>query len=225
LGALFLMDGEEIERITHGIAPLTDFYPKRLSDARWDDQASHRFASVYMEPSAAVHRFFWSPLINKIWPETLNKSLESFFIVRESRYLSERIGSNRLAELDLYLRHSRLRTPVLEVLGSDEFRLAIAEKVAHNSETPPAETLLDLVAGALARRDISGAIRLLESERDQGLTVLNDVFLLTYLYCLDGSVEKAEMLVAANAGSIKKDWFVDWLWAKLETDFGFHPPR
>jgi len=225
LGALFLMDGEEIDRITREIAPLTDFYPKRLSDARWDDQASHRFASTYMEPSAAAHRFLWSPLIDRIWPETLNKSLESFFIVRESRYLSEIFGSNRLAELDLYLRHSRLRTPVLEVLGSDEIRLAIAERVAHNSETPPAETLPDLVAGALARRDISGAIRLLESERDRGLTGLNEMFLLTYLYCLNGSVEKAETLVAANAGSIKKDWFVDWLWAKLETDFGFRPPR
>ncbi len=225
LGALFLMDGEEIDRITGEIAPLTDFYPKRLSDARWDDQASHRFASNYMEPSAAAHRFLWSPLMNRIWPETLNKSLESFFIVRESRYLSGIIGSNRLAELDLYLRHSRLRTPVLEVLGSDELRLAIAERVAHNTETPPAETLPDLVAGALARRDISGAIRLLESERDQGLTGLNEMFLLTYLYCLNGSVEKAQTFVTANAGSIKKDWFVDWLWAKLETDFGFRPPR
>jgi len=225
LGALFLMDGEEIDRITGEIAPLTDFYPKRLSDARWDDQASHRFASNYMEPSAAAHRFLWSPLMNRIWPETLNKSLESFFIVRESRYLSGIIGSNRLVELDLYLWHSRLRTPVLEVLGSDELRLAIAERVAHNTETPPAETLPDLVAGALARRDISGAIRLLESERDQGLTGLNEMFLLTYLYCLNGSVEKAQTFVTANAGSIKKDWFVDWLWAKLETDFGFRPPR
>jgi len=225
LGALFLMDGEEIDRITRRIAPLTDLYPKRLSDTGWGDQANDRFVSTYMEPSAAAQRFLWSPLINRIWPETLNKSLESFFIVRESRYLSGIIGSNRFAELDLYLRHSRLRTPVLEVLGSDEIRLAIAERVAHNTETPPAETLPDLVAGALARRDISGAIRLLESERDQGLTGLNEMFLLTYLYCLNGSVEKAETLAAANAGSIKKDWFVDWLWAKLETDFGVRPPR
>src|SRR6266700_7475151 len=29
LGALFLMDGDEIDRITHNIAPLTDVYPKR----------------------------------------------------------------------------------------------------------------------------------------------------------------------------------------------------
>jgi len=51
------------------------------------------------------------------------------------------------------------------------------------------------------------------------------MFFLTYLYCPNGSVEKAEAFVAANAGSIKKDWSVDWLWRKLETDFGFHPPR
>src|SRR5437660_6905523 len=32
LGALFLMDGEEIDRITKDVAPLTDLYPKRLTD-------------------------------------------------------------------------------------------------------------------------------------------------------------------------------------------------
>src|SRR6202171_3416224 len=89
LAALFLMDGEEIERITRDIAPLTDIFPKRLSDAPWDEQASHRFAWSYMEAAAAVTRFLWSPLLHRIWPETLNTSLESLFILRESRYLSE----------------------------------------------------------------------------------------------------------------------------------------
>src|SRR5947199_2932634 len=107
-----------------------------------------------MEASSAAHRFLWSPLINTIWPETLNMSMESFFVVRESRYLSETIGSNKLAELDLYLRHSGLRLPVLEVLGSDGFRLAIAERVAKKSQTPPPETIRDLIAVALATRDI-----------------------------------------------------------------------
>ena len=45
-----------------------------------------------------------------------------------------------------------------------------------------------------------------------------------YLYCLNGSVDKAETLIAANAASIKKDSFADWLWEKLRADFGFHPP-
>jgi spermidine synthase len=225
LGALFLMDGEEIDRITPDIAPLTDNYPKRLTDAPWDDEATHRFAFRYLEAPSAVQRFIHSTLINSIWPETLDESLESFFILRQTRYLSEVIGSNKLAELDLYLRHSGLRMPVLEVLGSDGFRLAIAERVAKRSQRPPLETISDLVAGALAQRDIGGAIRLLEEKNDRGTFNLNDTFLLTYLYCLNGSVDKAEALAAKNAGLIKKDWFVDWLWGKLENDFGFHAPQ
>ena len=166
-------------------------------------------------------------LINQIWPETLTPAaaeLESFFTVRQSRYLSETVGSNKLAELDLYLRHSRLRIPVLEVLGSDAFRVSIAERVAKSSATPPLEVMPDLIAGALAQRNIDRAIRLLESQKDRGAFGANDTFLLAYLYCLNGSVEKAETLIADNAAGIKKDWFVDWLWEKLQTDFGFHPP-
>ena len=225
LGALFVMNGEEIDRITHDVAPLTDFYPKRLTDEPWDEQATHRFALTYMESLPALQRFLHSPLVGAIWPESFSRSMESFFVIRESRYLSETIGSNKLAELDVYLRHSRLRMPVLEVLGSDGFRLAIAERVAKRSPTPPLETIPDLIAGALARRDIDGAIRLLEEEKDRGMFSLNDTFLLTYLYCLNGSVDKAEALVANNADSIKKDQSVDWLWGKLENDFGFHPPH
>ena len=114
--------------------------------------------------------------------------------------------------------------PVLEVLGSDGFRLSIAERVAKKSQPPPLETMPDLVAGALAQRDINGAIRLLENEKDRGSFSLGDTFLLTYLYCLNGDVDKAEALAATNAAAIKKDSFVDWLWEKLQTDFGFHPP-
>jgi hypothetical protein len=82
----------------------------------------------------------------------------------------------------------------------------------------------DLVAGALARRDFGGAIRLLEKEKELGALELNDLFILAYVYCLTGEVKKAENLVASNVGRIKRDWFVDWLWGKLGTDFGFHPP-
>ena len=224
LGALFVMDAEGIDQITHDVAPLTDCYPKRLTDEPWDEEAGHRFALMYLAAPSALQRFLHSSLAATIWPETLNKSLESFFILRQTRYLSEMIGSNKLAELDLYLRHSQLRMPVLEVLGSDGFRLAIAEGVAKRSPTPPLEIMPDLVAGALAQRDIGGAIGLLETEKDRGVSSLNDTFLLTYLYCLNGSVEKAEALAVANVGSIKKDSFVDWLWGKLATDFGFHPP-
>jgi len=227
LGALFLMDGEEIDRITHDVAPLSDLYPKRLTDERCDNEVSHRFALSYLDAPSAFQRFLWSPLINRIWPEALNPEtagLESFFNLRQSRYLSEMNRSNELAELDLYLRRSRLRIPVLEVLGSEGFRLSIAERVAKKSQPPPLETMPDLVAGALAQRDINAAIRLLENKKDRGSFNPSDIFLLTYLYCLNGDVDKAEAFAATNAAAIKKDSFVDWLWAKLQSDFGFHPP-
>ena len=60
-----------------------------------------------MDRTCGGQRFVRSSLINQIWPETLNPAateLESFFTVRETRYLSETVGSNKLAELDLYLR-------------------------------------------------------------------------------------------------------------------------
>ena len=227
LGALFLMDGDEIDRITHNVAPLTDVYPKRLTDRPWDDEANHRLALNYLTAPAAVQRFAQSSLINQIWPETLNPAaaeMESFFTVRQTRYLSETVGSNKLAELDLYLRHSRLRIPVLEVLGSDGLRVSIAERIGKNSATPPLEVMPDLMAGALAQRKIDTAIQLLEYEKDGGALGANDTFLLAYLYCLNGSVDKAETLIAANAAAIKKDSFTDWLWEKLRADFGFHPP-
>ncbi|PYK35364.1 MAG: hypothetical protein DME58_01505, partial [Verrucomicrobia bacterium] len=227
LGALFLMDGDEIDRITHDVQPLTDVYPKRLTDRPWDDEENHRFALNYLTAPAAVQRFVQSSLINQIWPETLNPAaaeMESFLTVRQTRYLSETVGSNKLAELDIYLRHSRLRIPVLEVLRSDGLRVSIAERIAKTSATPPLEVMPDLIAGALAQRNIDTAIQLLENERDSGALGANDTFLLAYLYCLNGSVDKAETLIAANAGAIKKDSFADWLWEKLRTDFGFHPP-
>src|SRR6058998_3441962 len=73
LGALFLMDGEEIDRITHGVAPLTDIYPKRLTDEPWDEQASRHFALTYMEAASAVHHFLRSPLISGFGWETLKE--------------------------------------------------------------------------------------------------------------------------------------------------------
>ena len=227
LGALFVMEGDEIDRITQNVAPLTDAYPKRLTDQPWDDEANHRFVLNYLTAPAAVQRFARSSTINEIWPETLNPAaaeMESFFTVRQTRYLSEAVGSNKLAELDLYLRHSRLRIPVLEVLGSDALRVSIADRIAKSSPTLPPEVVPDLTAAALAQRNIERAIQLLENEKNGGALNADGTFLLAYLYCLNGRVDKAETLIAANAAAMKKDPLADWLWEKLRADFGFHPP-
>jgi hypothetical protein len=139
------------------------------------------------------------------------------------RYVSQLTGSNWLEELNIYLRHTRLRAPVLAVLDSDEFRLALAAKL--DSTAPPPEALHDLAAGALATRDYAHAIQLLEVEKERGAASSDDTLLLIYLYCLNGAVEKADALAAASAQSIPHNSVTEWLWNDLRSEFGFHPPR
>jgi hypothetical protein len=219
------MDGEEIDRLTQGVDPLDDFYPKRLTDAQPDLEPIYRLAHSCLLGPAALERFFASSFIRDLWPNERKEALEPLFLIRETRFRADISGSNWLAELDFYLRHSQLRTPVLEVLKTDVLRVSLAEKLAATSASLPAEAVRDLVAGALAQRDFGAAIRLLEGERDRGFSNLNDCFLLVYLYCHTGKVEEAETLAQAQAGSISKDGFVDWLWGELQAEFGFRPPR
>jgi hypothetical protein len=83
---------------------------------------------------------------------------------------------------------------------------------------------MDLAAGALAQRDLKRAIQLLEIGKEVGFRNDNEFFLLTYLYCVVGATEKAEALAATKRLSRRNDWFVDWLWGKLQAEYGFRPP-
>lgn len=223
--ALFVMDAEEIDRLTQGVQPLDDFYPKRLSDAQPDLNPIYRLAHSYLLGPASFQRFSNFSFIQDLWPNEQWESLEPLFLIRETRFRAEISGNNWLADLDFYLRRSQLQTPVLEVLGTDILRASLAERLAATSSSLPTEAVRDLVAGALAQRNSARAIRLLEGEKDRGFSNINDVFLLIYLYCHNGRVEEAETLAKAQAGSIPKDRFVDWLWGEMQAEFGFSPPR
>jgi spermidine synthase len=222
--ASFVMDAEEIGQFTQGVQPLADLYPKRLTDVQPELDPIVRLAFNYLDGSHALQRLKQSSLIREIWPDERGEALEQFFLFREVRFRAVTSGSNWLGELDLYLRHSQLRSPVLEVLNSDELRVALAEKAAAASQALSVEGIHDLIAGALARRDLVEATRLLEDEKDRGFPNNNDLFLLIYLYCHTANVEKAEALATSQAGSIKKDGFVTWLWGELQAETGFHPP-
>src|SRR5213078_3314620 len=199
LAALFVIDGDEIDRIANGTKPLTDFYPKRLGDVTAEDKAIHEFTSDYMLATSAAERFRSSRLIQEIWPEMMTAQLEPFFAIREMRYRAGLTSTNWLAELDIHLRGSRLREPVLEALDTNSFRIALAKKAADNLQPPPVELLSDLAAAALAQRDYHEAIQLLEDKRARGAANRDAICLLTYLYCLNSEVAKAEAVATATA--------------------------
>jgi hypothetical protein len=108
-------------------------------------------------------------------------------------------------------------------LDTNSFRIALAEKAADSLQPTPVELLSDLAAAALARRDYPKAIQRLEDKRARAAANRDDIFLLTYLYCLSGEVEKAES--SATATTDRERPFVKWLWGKLQAEYGFRPPK
>ena len=224
LPALFVMDGAMIDELTGATNPLTDNYPKRLGDDLPELKAVREFATPYLMADPAARAFRTSEQMDRLWPAMNSDLVNSAFILRETRYLATTSGSNWLAELDFYLRSSSLTSPVLEVMNSDPIRVAIAQAAVGESDQTKAEAFPDLVAHSLARREYPQAIALLEEKEDRSLGTPNDLFLLIYLYCLNGQVDKAETLAATHNASIHKDWFVKWLWGDLQAEFGFRPP-
>ena len=67
------------------------------------------------------------------------------------------------------------------------------------------------------------AIQLLEETRTRGSATGRDIFLLTYLYCLNGDVAQAESTASATTEPQRP--FVKWLWGKLQAEYGFRPPN
>ena len=222
LETMFLMDGDEIDRIAGDAKPLTDLFPRRLGDNTQGDPLIHDFALNYIHCSSAAARFRASHLIQQIWPDAMSAQLQPFFVIREMRYRARLESRNWLADLDVHLRGSNLREPVLESLNTNSFRIALAEKVADSRRPPPAETLPDLVAASLADRNYSRAIQLLDEKRNAGATNRDDLLLLTYLCCLNHDVPKAESI----AGTIpnRDEPLAKWLFEKLQAEYGFRPP-
>ena len=220
--SMFLMDGDEIDRIAAGVKPLSDLFPRRLGDNTQIDPEIHRFSFIYMRSGSAAERFRASRLIQEIWSRTGNQTLDPFFVIRDFLYRSRFETTNWLADLDLHLRGSNLREPVLETVGSNSFRVALARKAADELNPPPTETLPDLIADALAGRNYNGAIQLLEDKRSSSTSSHDDLLLLTYLYCLNHDVPKAESI--ANTIKDRDDVLTRSLWEKLQAEYGFQPP-
>jgi len=220
--AMFLMDGAEIDRIAADAKPLSDSFPRRLGDNTQPDPEIHHFAFIYIRSASAAERFRASRLIQQLWPSAGDRTLDPFFVIRDLRYRSRFETTNWLADLDLHLRGSNLREPVLETLGSNSFRVALVKKAADELNPPPSDTLPDLIADALAGRNYGAAIQLLEEKRKSSAVRRDDLLLLTYLYCLNHDVSKAESV--ASTIQDRDDRLTKLLWEKLQAEYGFRPP-
>jgi hypothetical protein len=225
LETMFLMDGDEIDRIAGDAKPLTDAFPRRLGDNTQLDPAIHEFALNYIHSTSAAARFRASRLIQRIWPDVSSERLQPFFVIREIRYRSSLEKRNWLADLDVHLRGSNLREPVLEALGTNSFRIELVHSARASAGAglpPPLEFYPDLIADYLAARNYSGAISMLESKRANAAANRDDLLLLTYLYCLNHDVAQAESI--AHTIPDGNEPMAKWLFEKLQAEYGFRPP-
>ena len=222
LQTMFLMDGDEIGKITKDAMPLTDLFPRRLGDNTQVDPLIHEFGLNYIHSSSAGARFRASRLIQQIWPTASSGQLDPFFVIREMRYRARLEDRNWLADLDVHLRGSNLREPVLEALGTNSFRVELVKKIASAKDQVPTEVRSDLLADTLADRNYKRAIQLLDEKRNTGTASREDLLLLTYLSCLNHDLAKAEAL----AGTIPNpdEPLTKWLFEKLQAEYGFTLP-
>jgi len=105
LGATFLADADQLRDETRDVLPLTDDFPKRLTD-RTDFRSSRIEHVPWLDSAAARERFEESSFIREAWPADLREESLGFFAYQEmiDRSRGVRIGP----PMGAALRRSRL---------------------------------------------------------------------------------------------------------------------
>jgi hypothetical protein len=162
LGATFIGDASYLRELTRDMPPLTDDRPKRVSIPV---QREVRDAMIWRwrDTKAARTRFAGSPLIARLFPESVRK--ESLRQFENQRLLNDLLfpeptGARQLMVLHQVLHGTQLQLPVLLLLHSDpDSQRVLAQLPAAERDQP--EWLLHRAAGELARRDYRAARPLL----------------------------------------------------------------
>ncbi len=166
VGALFLADADQIDRFTEGTAPLTDDFPKRLSDR----VASGRYRS-WMLPERTLPRFTDSRILRETWPEGFVEAGLPWFDAQDdiNRILGydenmtlREANSAELPRIHELLEEDALKTLPLWLLGSSVGLQRAAEAADSKGRRSP-EIDYHRGAGELVAGNWSEASRLFES--------------------------------------------------------------
>ena len=170
LGAAFLADAEQMRRWLTGIPPVTDDHPKRMRMAEFFSEATSDEYAGILNPQAAAENFQHSRWIGAYWPSEFAALALQFYRVQWifNNDLPPSLPA-RLAQVDTFLRETRLVTPVLWLLDTDMTELAIIERqrAAEGGKSRPEHAYARGVA-ALARGNYTNAAALLREAAQSG---------------------------------------------------------
>ncbi len=163
LGATFLADATQLRSWYGGTPALTDDYPKRLAAQPTYEQIPQEY-SQWLEPETARRHFKTSQWIATHWPDELLQVSLPYFAAQP--VLNGEIPPNsaqRVQLVDMFLRNTDLRIPILWLLGSDiPEQQILSRRIAGDGlhSGYPAEYAYPLAVRALAERDYAQAATL-----------------------------------------------------------------
>jgi len=158
LGTAFIGDATYLRELTKDMPPLTDDRPKRVNI---NMQRDLRDALIWRwrDTKAARARFAQSPLIARLWPESVRRdTLRQFENQRllNDLLFPEPTKARQVMVLHQVLNGTPLRLPALLLLNSDPDAQRVLAQLPEAERDKP-EWLLDRVAGHLAERDFRAA--------------------------------------------------------------------
>jgi hypothetical protein len=155
LGALFIGDRQYLDALTAGSLPLVDDFPKRVEAL--SSSGHNDLVASLRDVLAARDRFERSPLVARLWPETMRAASVPYFdiqaVVNAIGYGSPPVG---LPELYTLLTQSRLRTLPLWMLGSDDDVQQLIDAAPPERAQP--ELRYHLGLRRIAERDYAAAV-------------------------------------------------------------------
>ena len=195
LGALFLGGREYLLSVSENVEPLTDAYPKRLSETLVAPK--QRFLR-WMDTRAARARFERDPVIARLWPAPMRDATLAAFAEQDAynRVLNFMLDPlDYLPEIHRWITQTRLETLPLWYLGSDQ-NLQRAAAHAWAAGHRNSEIDFQLGASALSKRDFAAAVSHFQAAAEGGRRAEISGLLEVYAFGLDGRCGRAQELAA-----------------------------
>ncbi|WP_043600534.1 fused MFS/spermidine synthase [Solidesulfovibrio magneticus] len=229
LGALFMLDGQDMAAYLGDAKPLTDNYPKRLTGYPESPQAQQRDVAAHnalMDANASKERFATSKQAALLLPQSVKAEAEAWFETQQiiNTYLNNMIPPPPpLPAVNYVLAGTDLTVLPLWLMKSDPKKVDIVERALAAGMPPSAETEFQLGVKALSDRNYLLAEAKLKRAQDLGYPS-NLAPARVYILCMAGLLSQAEDLARqafkGGQASASARAYMEW----LAQTFGFTSP-
>jgi spermidine synthase len=221
LGALFIGDVEYLEQITRDASALVDNFPKRIIAG--DGYGSSDLFDLLNDTEAARTRFGESPLITRLWPDSLiNGTLPHFEyqrIVSELIQLAGHPLGKSIEDLHLVITETTLTAPVMWHMGSNVDAQRIFDTLTPKERELPVWQY-QLAARFMSERKFSEALEPLRKAEELPDLFMSARIFRIYALCLAQRTSEARVLGQATYPELAHESRLAGWWDFLNETYG-----